>query len=161
MNRSMQICALVVTTGLLAPAGAQASTSATGNASAATSFASSTTANRPLLTTEQRAFLESRDPATLREIERIMGEQSQTRAFPIAAVAIAAAAWCAKGALGSVATSALDDVANGGEPTDYVRNAIIGCIAGEVGGVVWKFLPGWVKKKAVELVAAFVIKYIR
>ncbi|MEU6177787.1 hypothetical protein [Streptomyces coeruleorubidus] len=43
----------------------------------------------------------------------------------------------------------------------YVRNAVIGCLRGEIGGVVWKFLPGWVENKAVNMVIAFIIKHIR
>lgn len=68
---------------------------------------------------------------------------TSTRAFPIAGAAIAAAAWCARGALASVPTSVIDDVANGKKGTAYVRNAIIGCLGGEIGAVVWTFLPGW------------------
>lgn len=91
-------------------------------------------------------------------------------AFPIAAAAIGAAAWCAKGALGSIPTSVLSiptsvlsDIAAGkaSSKKTYVRNAVIGCLEGEIGGVVWKFLPGWVKKKAVSMVIAFIVKYIR
>ncbi|MFE4258101.1 hypothetical protein [Streptomyces sp. NPDC056883] len=87
----------------------------------------------------------------------------EQRAFPIAAVAIAAAAWCARGAVASIPTSVLSDVADGkfsGQGT-YVKNAIIGCLGGEIGGLAWKVLPGWVKNKAVSMVAAFIIKYIR
>ncbi|MEU2855514.1 hypothetical protein [Streptomyces syringium] len=101
------------------------------------------------------------------EIEDVMasgGESGRaTRAFPIAAAAIAAAAWCAKGAVASVPTSVLSDVADGkfsGKGT-YAKNAIVGCLGGEIGGWAWKVLPGWVKNKAVSLVAAFIIKYIR
>ncbi|MEU2262089.1 hypothetical protein ABZ557_17850 [Streptomyces sp. NPDC019645] len=43
----------------------------------------------------------------------------------------------------------------------YVRNTVIGCLGGEIGGVVWKFLPGRVKNKAVDVTIAFIIKYIR
>ncbi|MBB5796121.1 hypothetical protein [Streptomyces caelestis] len=57
----------------------------------------------------------------------------------------------------------LSDIAAGkasGKKT-CVRNAVIGCLGGENGGVVWKFLPGWVKNQAVNMVIAFIIKYIR
>ncbi|MGW7413045.1 hypothetical protein [Streptomyces sp. NPDC054863] len=107
-------------------------------------------------------------PEALAEISGAMSRagddgEIRPRAFPIAAVAIGAAAWCAKGAVASIPTSVLSDVADGkfsGKGT-YVKNAIIGCLGGEIGGVVWKFLPGWVKNKAVSMVAAFIIKYIR
>lgn len=120
----------------------------------------------PPLTAEQRQYIEQTMGPALVEIQKAQAQQApegpQAQAFPIAAAAIAAAAWCAKGALGSVATSVISDVANGGNAGgDYVRNAIIGCLGGEIGGVVWKFLPGWVKQKAIEMVAAFIIKYIR
>lgn len=111
---------------------------------------------------DQLDYIRSLDPAALAEIEQAIAARDSgtpsTRAFPIAAAAIAAAAWCAKGALASVPTSVIDDVADGGRGTPYVRNAIIGCLGG---GVVWKVLPGWVKKKAVEMVAASIIRYIR
>ncbi len=130
-----------------------------------TTAAISSQADAPAPTPEQIDFVESLDVSALAEIDEAIAAHGSdgpsTMAFPIAAAAIAAAAWCAKGALASVPTSVIDDVANGGEGTSYVRNAIIGCLGGEIGGVVWKFLPGWVKKKAVEMVAAFIIKYIR
>lgn len=43
----------------------------------------------------------------------------------------------------------------------YARNAVIGCLGGEIGGVVRKFLPGWVKNKAITMTIAFIIKYVR
>ncbi|MEU4133031.1 hypothetical protein [Streptomyces wuyuanensis] len=43
----------------------------------------------------------------------------------------------------------------------YARNAVIGCLGGEIGGVVRKFLPGWVKNKAITMMIAFIIKYVR
>ncbi|MET8726805.1 hypothetical protein ABZV81_06375 [Streptomyces parvus] len=122
----------------------------------------------PPLTAEQRQFIEDgMGPEAMAELEKAMSQGSsgsvQPRAFPIAAAAIAAAAWCAKGALGSIPTSVLSDIAAGkaSSKKTYVRSAIIGCIGGEIGGVVWKFLPGWVKDKAVNMVIAFIIKYIR
>ncbi|MGW0732642.1 hypothetical protein [Streptomyces sp. NPDC002851] len=122
----------------------------------------------PALTPEQRQFIEDEmGPEALAEIEKGMSQNPsggpQARAFPIAAVAIGAAAWCAKGALASIPTSVLSDIAAGkaSSKSTYVRNAAIGCLGGEIGGVVWKFLPGWVKDKAVNMVIAFIIKYIR
>ncbi|MFH9263979.1 hypothetical protein ACH4KN_06905 [Streptomyces sp. NPDC017546] len=122
----------------------------------------------PPLTTEQRQYIEEgMGPEAMAELERAMSRGSsgsvQPRAFPIAAAAIAAAAWCAKGALASIPTSVLSDIGAGkaSSKKTYVRNAIIGCIGGEIGGVVWKFLPGWVKDKAVNMVIAFIIKYVR
>lgn len=124
----------------------------------------------PALTAEQRKFIEDGMGAeALAEISKAMSEQSagaagpQTRVFPIAAAAIAAAAWCAKGALGSIPTTVLSDIAAGkasGKKT-YVQNAIIGCLGGEIGGWAWKVLPNWVKNKAVNMVIAFIIKYVR
>ncbi|WP_372409545.1 hypothetical protein [Streptomyces luteireticuli] len=123
------------------------------------------------LTAEQFDFISNGlGPEAEAEIEDAMrsgksGKESGRvkRAFPIAAAAIAAAAWCARGAVASVPTSVLSDVADGkfsGKGT-YAKNAIIGCLGGEIGGWAWKVLPGWVKNKAVSLVAAFIIKYIR
>ncbi|MEU8990850.1 hypothetical protein AB0C98_31340 [Streptomyces sp. NPDC048558] len=73
------------------------------------------------------------------------------------------AAWCAKGVLASIPTSVLSDIAVGkasGKKT-YVRNAIIGGLGGEIGGWAWKVLPGRVENKAVNMVIAFIIKYVR
>lgn len=57
----------------------------------------------------------------------------------------------------------LSDIAAGkaSSKKTYVRNAVIGCLGGEIGGWAWKILPGWVKNKAVNMVIAFIIKYIR
>ncbi|MGW2231428.1 hypothetical protein [Streptomyces formicae] len=129
----------------------------------------SATEQAPELTAEQLRFIEDgMGPEAMAELNRAISQggddgEIRPRAFPIAAVAIGAAAWCAKGAVASIPTSVLSDVADGkfsGKGT-YVKNAIIGCLGGEIGGVVWKFLPGWVKNKAVSMVAAFIIKYIR
>ncbi|WP_101392030.1 hypothetical protein [Streptomyces sp. TLI_146] len=124
----------------------------------------------PPLTTEQRQFIEDgMGSEALAEITKAMSEQPagtgipQTRAFPIAAAVIGAAAWCAKGAVASIPTSVLSDIAAGkasGKKT-YVRNAILGCLGGEIGSWAWKVLPNWVKNKAVNMVIAFIIKYIR
>lgn len=75
----------------------------------------------------------------------------------IPAAVIAAAAWCARGALASVPTSVLEDIANGAQPTDYVRNAVIGCLVGEVGGWVWRVTPQWAKRQAIGWVVWFVV----
>lgn len=130
--------------------------------------ASATSQETPAPTADQLDFLtEQLGPAT-GEIDQALkdsaaAEEGEIRpaALPIAAAAIAAAAWCASGALGSVPTSVLDDLTNGGDGTPYVRNAIIGCIAGNIGSWAWKVLPGWAKEKAVAAVAAFIIKYVR
>ncbi|WP_240967532.1 hypothetical protein [Streptomyces composti] len=60
-------------------------------------------------------------------------------------------------------TSVLSDIAAGksSRKKTCVRNAVIGCLGGEIGGVVRKFLPGWVKNKAVNMVIAFITEYIR
>ncbi|GAB2328175.1 hypothetical protein STREPTOSP366_33550 [Streptomyces variabilis] len=52
-------------------------------------------------------------------------------AFPIAAAATGAAAWCAKGALAGIPTSVLSDIAAGkaSSKKPYVRYAVIGCCA--------------------------------
>ncbi|MEU7576374.1 hypothetical protein AB0B50_02040 [Streptomyces sp. NPDC041068] len=135
----------------------------------AASASASATEEIPEITAEQLRFIEDgMGPEAMAELNNAMsggGDDGEIRprAFPIAAVAIGAAAWCAKGAVASIPTSVLSDVADGkfsGKGT-YVKNAIVGCLGGEIGGVVWKFLPGWVKNKAVSMVAAFIIKYIR
>ncbi|RLU81366.1 hypothetical protein CTZ27_33065 [Streptomyces griseocarneus] len=121
------------------------------------------------LTDEQLRFINDRlgPEAELEIVDALAssgdGSGRTKRALPIAAAAIAAAAWCARGAVASVPTSVLSDVADGkfsGKGT-YAKNAIIGCLGGEIGGWAWKVLPGWVKNKAVAAVAAFIIKYIR
>lgn len=110
----------------------------------------------PALTVLQSRFLHE-------EAGRLATAGGQQRAFPIAAVAIAAAAWCAKGALARIPTSALSDILAGraSSRSTYVRNAVIGCIGGEIGGVVWRFLPAWVKDQAVQMVISFIIRYLR
>ncbi|MGY3202748.1 putative membrane protein [Streptomyces sp. TE5632] len=134
----------------------------------ATAVAVAAESQAPALTPEQRQFIEDEmGPEALAEIQKAMSQNPsggvQTRAFPIAAAAIGAAAWCAKGALASIPTSVLSDIAAGkaSSKKTYVRNAVIGCLGGEIGGVVWKFLPGWVKNKAINMVIAFIIKYVR
>ncbi|AFU06333.1 hypothetical protein [Nocardia brasiliensis] len=84
-------------------------------------------------------------------------ELRRNAGLPAAGLLVAAAAWCARGALGSVATSVLDDIANGGQGTNYARNAIIGCLVGEFGGVVWKFIKN--KDRLIAVVAAVLIRF--
>lgn len=148
------------------PSGASSTAAVAAAPTPAAAVTGASQEGRPL-TPAQRAHLEQRSPAALAAIESAIAEHgqpaggAQAEAFPIAAVAIGAAAWCARGALASIPTSALADVANGAEPTSYVENAIVGCLAGEIGGVVWRFVPGWAKKQAVAMVASFVIRYTR
>jgi hypothetical protein len=154
--------AAVTSAALLATAapGATAADDSRGTARAMTATAAT---QSPELTAEQRQFIEQEmGPEALAEIEKAMS-RSGGFAFPIAAAAIGAAAWCAKGTLASIPTSVLSDIAAGkaSSKKTYVRNAVIGCLGGEIGGVVWKFLPGWVKNKAINMVIAFIIKYIR
>ncbi|MEU2991138.1 hypothetical protein ACPCAJ_27430 [Streptomyces griseoincarnatus] len=69
-------------------------------------------------------------PEALAEIEKAMSRNSGF-AFPIAAAATGAAAWCAKGALAGIPTSVLSDIAAGkaSSKKPYVRYAVIGCCA--------------------------------
>jgi hypothetical protein len=139
-------------------------------AAPATASTATTQVDVPPLTEEQRSFIELTmgDRAISTMQDRMAADRGgkdvvTPQAFPIAAVAIAAAAWCARGALASVPTSALSDIINGrysGWRT-YVTNAVIGCLVGEVGGWVWRVLPGWVKTQAVNMVVSFIIRYIR
>jgi len=154
--------AAVTSAALLATA-APSATAADDNRGTARTVTASAATQSPELTAEQLQFIEQEmGPEALAEIEKAMS-RSGGFAFPIAAAAIGAAAWCAKGALASIPTSVLSDIAAGkaSSKKTYVRNAVIGCLGGEIGGVVWKFLPGWVKDKAVNMVIAFIIKYIR
>ncbi|PNG22739.1 hypothetical protein [Streptomyces cahuitamycinicus] len=154
--------AAVTSAALLATA-APSATAADDSRGTARTVAASSATQAPELTAEQRQFIEQEmGPEALAEIEKAMSRNGGF-AFPIAAAAIGAAAWCAKGALASIPTSVLSDIAAGkaSSKKTYVRNAVIGCLGGEIGGVVWKFLPGWVKNKAVNMVIAFIIKYIR
>ncbi|MFJ5996940.1 hypothetical protein [Streptomyces sp. NPDC092370] len=154
--------AAVTSAALLATA-APSATAADDGRGRAHSVAASAATQSPELTAEQRQFIgQEMGPEALAEIEKAMS-RSGGFAFPIAAAAIGAAAWCAKGALASIPTSVLSDIAAGkaSSKKTYVRNAVIGCLGGEIGGVVWKFLPGWVKNKAINMVIAFIIKYIR
>ncbi|TYR16566.1 hypothetical protein [Corynebacterium urealyticum] len=80
----------------------------------------------------------------------------------IAGVAVAAVAWCASGALSSLPTSALTDIINRGEGGgDYVQNAIVGCLVGNVGSLAWKALPKSVKQKIYSAVVRFYLSHIR
>ncbi|MEU9574004.1 hypothetical protein AB0D62_29910 [Streptomyces massasporeus] len=154
--------AAVTSAALLATA-APSATAADDSRGTARVVTASAATQSPELTAEQRQFIEQEmGPEALAEIEKAMSRNGGF-AFPIAAAAIGAAAWCAKGALASIPTSVLSDIAAGkaSSKKTYVRNAVIGCLGGEIGGVVWKFLPGWVKNKAVNMTIAFIIKYIR
>ncbi|MGW8379298.1 hypothetical protein [Streptomyces sp. ODS28] len=149
-------------------------TATSAHAAAATSenraaqAAAAASGETPDVTDEQIAFIKSElGPEAEAELAAALSsapdDAPAPRALPIAAVAIAAAAWCARGAVASIPTSVLSDVADGkfsGKGT-YAKNAIIGCLGGEIGGWAWKVLPGWVKNKAVAAVAAFIIKYVR
>ncbi|MBD0840459.1 hypothetical protein [Streptomyces sp. TRM68416] len=159
-----------VTSSALLAAAAPAATAADSTRADVARQAATAEAPAPALTAEQRKFIEQEMGAeALAEITKAMGGSAsatrgrQTRAFPIAAVAIGAAAWCARGALASIPTSVLSDIAAGkaSSKKDYVRNAIIGCLGGEIGGWAWKVLPNWVKNKAINMVIAFIIKYVR
>ncbi|WP_219105920.1 hypothetical protein [Austwickia sp. TVS 96-490-7B] len=88
-----------------------------------------------------------------------MGEDSDdTQAIPavIGAGVIAPASWCAKGALGSVPTSALEKALTG--ETSWIRNAVIGCLVGNVGGSVWNLVSPSVKSGAINAVISFLIR---
>ncbi|MEU2746922.1 hypothetical protein ABZ613_11600 [Streptomyces collinus] len=152
-----------VTSAALLTTAAPSATAADDTRGTARAAAASAATQSPELTAEQRQFIEQEmGPEALAEIEKAMSRNGGF-AFPIAAAAIGAAAWCAKGTLASIPTSVLSDIAAGkaSSKKTYVRNAVIGCLGGEIGCVVWKFLPGWVKNKAVNMVIAFIIKYIR
>lgn len=142
----------------------QPSPTATGNSTPSPAFADQET---PTPTADQLDFLTERLGPATGEINNALQASAaaegeiQPAALPIAGAAIAAAAWCASGALGSVPPSVITDIANGGEGVPYVQNAIIGCLVGNVGAWAWKVLPGWAKEKAVAAVAAFIINYIR
>lgn len=103
-------------------------------------------------------------PEAVAEIRQAQMEASNgERAFPaIAGVAIAAAAWCASGALSSVPTSVLADIVNRGDGGgDYVRNAVYGCAAGNIGQWAWKWVPASVKQRVLNAVVRFYLDHIR
>lgn len=79
----------------------------------------------------------------------------------IAAAALAAAAWCAKGALASVPTTAILDLIDGKSSSwkTYASNAAAGCLAGEIGGWAWRVLPGAAKKWAIVQVFKLAMKF--
>lgn len=145
-------------------------------------FASVTTVNAEEVTTgtvhlnSEPAIDHTPTPEQIEEIHEYLGEEvlseiyrSQVeanngkRALPgIAGFAIAAAAWCASGALSSIPTSALADIVNRGEGGgDYVRNAVYGCVAGNIGSAVWKFIPSSIKQKVLNAVVKFYLDHIR
>lgn len=136
------------------------------SASAASAERSPFADDSPPPTPDQLTFISDRLGPAADELARAHAAAQQPGemravALPIAGAAIAAAAWCASGAVGSVPPSIFDDIVNGGEGTPYVRNAIIGCIVGNVGSWAWKVLPGWAKQRTIEAVAAFIINYVR
>ncbi|MGL5406132.1 MAG: hypothetical protein ACRDAX_04980 [Propionibacteriaceae bacterium] len=85
------------------------------------------------------------------------------RALPVVAtVAVAAVAWCAKGALGSLPASALQDIANRANndipPPDYVMNAIFACAGGPVLGVL---TSQWMRVRFAGAVIGLILKIRR
>ncbi|NYH53087.1 hypothetical protein HNR06_002676 [Nocardiopsis arvandica] len=78
-----------------------------------------------------------------------------TQALPV--VVVAAAAWCARGALASVPTTALTDLINGQNSgwKNYAMNAAVGCLVGEVGGVAWRVIPQAAKDAAIRAVFTY------
>ncbi|MDO4928959.1 MAG: hypothetical protein Q3976_07875 [Corynebacterium sp.] len=103
-------------------------------------------------------------PEAVAEIRRAQIEASNgERAAPvIAGAAIAAVAWCASGALSSIPTSVLADIVNRGDGGgDYVRNAIYGCAAGNIGSWAWKIIPNSIKQKVLNAVVRFYLDHIR
>ena len=63
----------------------------------------------------------------------------------------------------SVGVSALQDMVNRGEPTDYVWNAVASCmVAGVVGppaALAWRALAPAAQKKVVVAVMALIIRF--
>jgi hypothetical protein len=78
-----------------------------------------------------------------------------TQALPV--IVVAAAAWCARGALASVPTTAVTDMINGQNSSwrNYAVNAVVGCLVGEVGGVAWRVLPQAAKDAAIRAVFVY------
>ena len=77
----------------------------------------------------------------------------------VAAIAVAAVAWCVRGALASLVPSALQAMANRANrnisPPTWVSNAIFGC----AGGPVLRVLTSqWLRNKFVAAVLAMVIR---
>lgn len=103
------------------------------------------------------------------ELARAKAPSGQQQVVPAAVVA--AAAVCASGAVSGVgwgvASQALAKLINwNGEsafPTgaEHLGNAIVGCLTGGLGGVVWKFLPASVKARAVGAVVGIIMKMHR
>ncbi|MDU0479686.1 hypothetical protein QVA66_10620 [Staphylococcus chromogenes] len=78
------------------------------------------------------------------------------------AIAVAAIAWCAKGALAGVSSQVLLDAINGEWSSfpDYAKSALVSCIVGDIGGVVWRGIPQRVKNEIFGAILDFYIKYI-
>ncbi|WP_205413109.1 hypothetical protein [Austwickia chelonae] len=82
------------------------------------------------------------------------------RALPVvAAIAVAAVAWCAKGALSSLPASAIQDLASRANqnipPPTWVSNAIFGCAGGPVIGAL---TSQWMRTKFIAAVLAMIIR---
>lgn len=100
-------------------------------------------------------------PEAVEELQKTQGSDG-LRAAPIAGVVIAAAAWCAAGALSSLPDSAIQDVINRGEGGgNYVQNAIIGCITGQIGKAAWRLIPMSVKQRVYSAIVRFWFDHIR
>jgi hypothetical protein len=94
-------------------------------------------------------------------LELTPGQKDQAHTDAVPAVIVAAAAWCAKGAIASVPTTALSDILAGKASSrkTYVTNAIVSCFVGELGGVAWRYVPGWAKQKAIHAAIALLIRW--
>lgn len=89
------------------------------------------------------------------------GHKDQEHTDAVPAVVVAAAAWCARGAIASVPTTVLTDILAGKASSrkTYVTNAVVGCFVGELGGVAWRVVPGWAKEKAIHAAIALLIRW--
>lgn len=92
-----------------------------------------------------------------------VSNRTPMRENPIAGAALAMAASCASSAAMSVGVSALQDMVNRGEPTEYVWNAVASCmVAGVVGppaALAWRALAPAAQKKIVIAVIALIIRF--
>lgn len=82
------------------------------------------------------------------------------RALPVvAAVAVAAVAWCAKGALSSLPASAIQQLVNQANknipPPDWIMNAIFGCAGGPVIGAL---TSQWMRVQFAGAVMAMILR---
>ncbi|WP_280458383.1 hypothetical protein [Nocardia carnea] len=98
-------------------------------------------------------------PAGAPTVTQFQAANQPMRTNVPAALLSAAVISCAQGSLASVGVDILRDVANGGDQPDYVVNAVVGCFGGAGVGLAWKALPGPLKKQAIAMVVAAVIKY--